>query len=194
LVVALGRRPSALRAECSSRGGCAVSTGDEKRLPPLEAAVNGQDRSRIGRASHHHHADHHVMARTGSARRAQIEHRLRDGRCTHRSHARWHAVHPKRNGDRTSRRRRSRLQLWTRNECRLVIGFPATNGTRLSGRNASPSVTHLSHRSTRDWTPNSALIDSDIDTDSNGVSNPSGRARGRLKRAHRGRSRHGLLR
>lgn len=46
---------------------------------------------------------------------------------------------------------------------------------------------------TSDWTPNSALIDSDIDTDSYGVSDPSGRARGRLKRAHRGRSRHGYL-
>jgi hypothetical protein len=174
-----GRRPSALRAECCSRGGCAVSTGDEKRLPPLEAAVNGQDRSRIGRASHHHHADHHVMARTGSARRhrqgpqaarergrseatslarcrAQIEHRLRDGRCTHRSHARWHAVHPKANGDRTSPQAPQSATTSAAERVPFSDSDFRTNGTRLSGRNASPSVTHLSHRSPRDWTPNSA--------------------------------------
>ena len=40
-----GGRPSALRAECSSRGGCAVSTDDEDTLPPLGVAVNGEDRS-----------------------------------------------------------------------------------------------------------------------------------------------------
>ena len=93
------RRRSALRVECSSRGGCAVSTDDEKRLTPVGADVNGQDRPSYESS----HADHHVMAKTGSARRhrqgpqaarmrgrneatslarwrAQIEHRSRDGR------------------------------------------------------------------------------------------------------------------
>ena len=41
-VAALWRRPSALRAGCSSRGGCAVSTDDEKRLPPLRVEVKGK--------------------------------------------------------------------------------------------------------------------------------------------------------
>jgi hypothetical protein len=41
--------------------------------------------------------------------------------------------------------------------------------------------------------PNAALIDSDNDTDGDGVSDPSGHARGHWKRAHRGRSRHGFL-
>ena len=32
----VGRRPSALRADCSSRGGCAVSTDDNDRLTPFD--------------------------------------------------------------------------------------------------------------------------------------------------------------
>ena len=36
----VGRRPSALRADCSSRGGCAVSTDDEKDYRLLTAGVN----------------------------------------------------------------------------------------------------------------------------------------------------------
>ena len=35
--------------------------------------------------------------------------------------------------------------------------------------------------------------DADTDTDSHGVSDPSGHARGHFQRAHRGRSRHGFL-
>jgi hypothetical protein len=37
------------------------------------------------------------------------------------------------------------------------------------------------------------IADTDCDRDSHGVSDPSGRARGHLGRAHRGRSRHGFL-
>ena len=40
---------------------------------------------------------------------------------------------------------------------------------------------------------NGAFIDSDTDTGSHGVSDPSGQARGHCERAHRGRSRHGFL-
>jgi hypothetical protein len=36
-----------------------------------------------------------------------------------------------------------------------------------------------------------AIISADTDTDSHGVSDPSGHARGHFQRAHRGRSRHG---
>ena len=42
-----------------------MSTDDENRLPPLDAAVNGQDRSSLALS----HAGHHVMAKTRSARR-----------------------------------------------------------------------------------------------------------------------------
>jgi len=38
-----------------------------------------------------------------------------------------------------------------------------------------------------------AIISTDTDTDSHGVSDPSGHARGHFQRAHRGRSRHGFL-
>jgi len=38
-----------------------------------------------------------------------------------------------------------------------------------------------------------AIISADTDTDSHGVSDPSGHARGHFQRAHRGRSRHGFL-
>ena len=41
----VGQHPSALRADGSARGGCAVSTDDERRLPPVRRTVNGQDRS-----------------------------------------------------------------------------------------------------------------------------------------------------
>ena len=90
-----------------------MSTDDEERLTPLGVAVNGQDQPEISPASHHHLADHHVIARTGSARRhrqgpqaartrgrreatslarcrAQIEHRTRDGRRIRRCRARCH--------------------------------------------------------------------------------------------------------
>ena len=100
-----------------------MSTGDEERLTPLGVAVNGQDRSEISPASHHHLAGHHVIARTGSARRhrqgpqaarmrgrreatslarcrAQIEHRSRDGRRIHRGRARCH-VRARRSGQRS---------------------------------------------------------------------------------------------
>jgi len=40
----VGRRPSALRADCSFRGGCAVSTDDIDRLRRVRDAVNGKDR------------------------------------------------------------------------------------------------------------------------------------------------------
>ena len=38
----VGRRPSALRADCSSRGGCAVSTDDNDRLTPFDGVVNDE--------------------------------------------------------------------------------------------------------------------------------------------------------
>jgi hypothetical protein len=38
-----------------------------------------------------------------------------------------------------------------------------------------------------------AIISADTDTDSHGVSDLSGHARGHFQRAHRGRSRHGFL-
>ncbi len=44
-VVALRAATFSAPREVTSRGGCAVSTDDEKRLPPLRRAVNGQDRS-----------------------------------------------------------------------------------------------------------------------------------------------------
>ena len=37
------------------------------------------------------------------------------------------------------------------------------------------------------------VISTDADTDSHGVSDPSGQARGHFQRARRGRSRHGYL-
>ena len=45
----VGRRPSALRAERSFRGGCAVSTDDNVRLTPFDVVVNDENRTKIGR-------------------------------------------------------------------------------------------------------------------------------------------------
>ncbi len=154
------------------------------------------------------------MAKTGSARRhrqgpqaarmrgrseatslarcrAQIEHRLRDGRRIHRSHVRMHAAPLTRTAYPASRALCIRLASWARNECSSETRISRTNGTRLSGRSAPRSATHLlpitarldceqrphrqRHRHRQPWRERPRQ-------DS---------ARGRRRRRHRGRSRHG---
>jgi hypothetical protein len=55
-------------------------------------------------------------------------------------------------------------------------------------------ASYLRHDHGAQPTAADAFIGSDISTDSHGVCDPSGHARGRFQRAHRGRSRHGFLR
>jgi len=117
-----------------------VSTDDEERLTPLGVAVNDQDLPEISPASHHHLSDHHVIARTESARRhrqgpqaartrgrreatslarcrAQIEHRTPDGRRIRRCRARCLAADAEADNNRARRTRNNQPHNRVRNEC-----------------------------------------------------------------------------
>ena len=122
--------------------------------------------------------------------RAQIEHRTRDGRRIRRCRARCH-VRGRRSGQQSrpahtqqpaaqsgaervpvadSDLRREQNQIVRIKWVRISVTFTRTVN---AGADA-----------------NDALTDSDTVTGSDGVSDPSGHARGHWRRAHRGRSRH----
>ena len=171
---------------------------------------------KIGPAKRHHTAGHHVMAKTRSARRhrqgpkaartrgrseatslarcrAQIEHRWRDGRRIRRGPARCHHARPKR-ATIVIRATPDQSRHRARNECDFGTRISRTNGTRLSGRIWFRFArAHLRPNSRRFRGPTTDAQTTDTDTDSHGVSDPSGHARGHFQRAHRGRSRHGFL-
>ena len=64
------------------------------------------------------------------------------------------------------------------------------NASRLSGRSVLRSAREHVPDSRQFSARNTDAQATDTDTDSHGVSDPSGHARGHLQRAHRGRSRH----
>ena len=78
-------------------------------------------------------------------------------------------------------------------QCTSVIRISRTNGTRLSGGSGPRSAPTSPAQITARRDPDGTFIDSDTDSCSHGVSDPSGHARGHWTRAHRGRSRHGYL-
>ena len=189
-----------------------MSTDDEERLTPLGVAVNGQDQPEISPASHHHLADHHVIARTGSARR----HRQGPQAARSAGGAKRRALH----GD-EHRSSIERVMVGASVAVVLVVtprtpkrttiapGAHATT-SRTIGRGTSALTDSDLRREQNQivrikWVTisvtftrtvnagadaNDALTDSDTVTGSDGVSDPSGHARGHWKRAHRGRSRH----
>jgi hypothetical protein len=77
-----------------------------------------------------------------------------------------------------------------RNQCHFVNRISRTNASRLSGRSVLDSAREDVPDSWQFSGRNTDAQATDTDTDSHGVSDPSGHARGRWRRAHWGRSRH----
>ena len=77
-----------------------------------------------------------------------------------------------------------------RNECSSGTRISRTSATGLSGRSAFRSARTCGPDSPRFRDRRQTLRRPTQDTDSHGVSDPSGHARGHFQRGHRGRSRH----
>ena len=127
--------------------------------------------------------------------RAQIQHRGRDGRRIRR----WsRSLLCMRALQAYNDLTRADASIWSRhrarNECTFADqDFPhqrdqivRTKWATISAISAPQSPHAAGPQTTR-------IIGTDIGTDSHGVSDPSGHARGHFQRAHRGRSRHGFL-
>jgi hypothetical protein len=126
--------------------------------------------------------------------RAQMQHRCRDGRrgdatarCAHLTTASRHRI-------RRARATMFRDSNWpgsTRERDQFAGNIFRTNGTGSSGRSESPSSAFDAANTRRFSPPNMLCPTTSSDSDSDGVSDPSGQARGHVGRAQRGRSRHG---
>ena len=122
--------------------------------------------------------------------RAQIEHRTRDGRRIRRSRVRCHTANAEADNNRAP--------------AHVATGCTIGRGR---GPFSDPDLPQIETRLSRQtgprsgrispaddccrWDATPALTDKDNDTDSHGVSDPSGQARDDFQRAYWGRSRHG---
>ena len=177
-------------------------------MVPTEALPRNGSR-KIGSASHHHTADHHVAAKTylrGGTVKARMPRECAGGAKRRALHAAEHRssidcvmasapnVATIVNTSRTSKAgtvaRRIRLHHRVRNECSSGTRTSRPSGTRLSGRSGFRSARTCGPHSRRFRDRPQTLRRPTQDTDSHGVSDPSGHAQGHFQRAHRGRSRH----
>ena len=127
--------------------------------------------------------------------RAQIEHRVRDGRRIDVSPDRRHIAHSASDIDDQRATHTQHLAASLRAE-RVQFAdqdVPARTGPDRPDNVGPDQRAYLRHDHAALPAADTCTLDSDISTDSHGVSDPSGHARGHFQRAHRGRSRHGFL-